>query len=198
MKLHYIVFLQMCLLPFAAVADESFHLPFEGVEAKNVARIEIKVSGVEKSIEVVDRKWITGFFELVTPRDYPITKGPMSFSMPPDVAQITLRDEDGTELVSTILYGPWNLMRTGKGTSNKLGSNRKLAAFILKEIERTHPKKLKDWRKKYRDQISGVYKREYRDVIKSEQDDAVQPATAVDSKAEGNEKAKPESEARSQ
>ena len=32
----------------------------------------------------------------------------------------------------------------------------------------------------------------------AEKDDAVQPATAVDSRSEGNEKAKPESEGRSQ
>jgi hypothetical protein len=182
----------------AVVKDPSFHLPFEGVKAKGVAGIEIEVSGVEKSIEITDRKWITEFIGLVTPRDYPITKEPMGFSMPGEVAQLTLRDEGGEELATTTLYGAWNLMVTGKGGSGELGSNRLLAAFILRVIKKSHPNRLKEWQAKYRGQFSGEYEKEYRDAIWSERGDAVQPATAAQSKPEGKEKPKPEPEERTQ
>ena len=198
MKLQHILFLQMWLLLVSASAGEPFNLPFKGVEVENVAGIEISVSGVEKSMVITDRKWITKFIGLVSPKDYPVTKGAMSFSLPPEVAQVTLRDKGGKVLAKTTLYGAWNLMATANGGSRKLGSNRKLAAFILRKIKDSHPKMVTEWQVKYRDQISGVYKREYRDAIKSEQADADQPATAVDSKSEGGKKSKPESKGRSQ
>ncbi|MEP4076826.1 hypothetical protein [Haloferula sp.] len=173
MKRLYITLTLSCLMPVLALAEDSFHQPFQGLDADRVSRIDIAVEGVTEPIKIENREWITRFLNSISPKDYPVSEGPMTFSLPPEVAKIRLLGKQKKELVETTLYGAWNLMLSGTGDSHVLGSSKKTAALVLAKIEDAHPEKLKAWRKKFGDQLSGVYETEYRDILKSEQDAAL-------------------------
>ena len=179
MKLLCLMAILTCLLPIRAIADDSYLHPFEGIDSAKVLRIEIAVAGVADPIRIKDRKWIARFIDSISPKDYPSVKGPMDFSMPGELAEVALLGRDGGALVSTTLYGAWNLLLSGKGKPRVLGSSRKTSALILEKIDEAHPDKIEEWRKKYGDQLSGTYEKEYRHIIKSEQREPGRPAPST-------------------
>ena len=191
----------LCLILPALVGASEVELkyskPFAAVDAESIASIVIRIKNSEDALEISDKEWIRALRATITDMDFPLGSGVLGFSLPGEMCSLEFRDANGKPLRVVIVYGAWNLLSARHGTKSVLGSNRRFSEAVVKKLGAWKPEYMREQRKIYRDQISGEYEMEYRDVLKSEQTGTGQPATRPVDEPEGSDQPQPEAEGRS-
>ena len=195
----YSVVAAISLLSALARAGESerYSNPFRDVNVEAVSSVVIHTKADSPLIQITDKNWTKQLMATITEKDFPLRRGPMSFSLPGELCRIALKDERGESMRVITVYAAWNLLSvTDKGRS-VLGSNRQFAKAVIQKIEESQPEYMRKQLETYGDQLTGKYEKEYWQILNGEQAGTGQPATRPESKSEGSDKPQPEAEGRS-
>lgn len=171
MKQCSVLILVLGLLVATGMANEEmrYSSAMQGMSEKTVASVAIRTKNDAKAITVTDRDWIRDLLATSTKEDFPLRKGPMSFSLPGELCWIRLVDSTGKPLLTITVYGAWNLLEIKSDGRSVLGSNRRFAEAVIRKIEETQPEFIAKQREHYGKDFSGKYEKEYSDVLKGEQ-----------------------------
>ena len=171
--------------------------PMDGLEAAAVSSVILRTKDKNAESKISDKEWVKTLLGTITDQDFPLRSGPLSFSLPGELCSVEFRDGSGKAVRIVTVLGAWNLLEAKSDGKLVLGSNRRFSDLVIRKLEEVAPEYIGRQRETYGKNLSGIYEKEYHDILESEQAGAGQPSARPESKSEGRDKPQTNSDGRS-
>jgi hypothetical protein len=163
------------LIQAVAAEEMKFRQPLAALKPEDVVLVSVTIVPKEgqgrwgwmTNTPADAQEYVRKLLKHATPKDYPVTEGPMSFSLPPALLKIEFRNAGGKVIAEITMLGAWNLLETrGPGMRKAvLGSNRLICDHLLRQLFAHNPDAHEEAAERFKENLSGRYAKEYREML---------------------------------